>query len=171
LRTILRIVGSGLAACLLGPMIFGSATTPPPYHQYFVEGFLQRPNAAPKQNFLVTLVARVTLGEGDTTIEFVLPNVAYPGSVNVSITDTSGHFWLSPMSHYKADSLAIRVVAVDRPDYLGAFVLAPAADFTVTGKVQGEESGCRACSADPTSESYVVGYQYHLIPQTCVLPN
>jgi hypothetical protein len=152
-------------------MIFGSATTPQPHHQYFVEGLLQRPNGAPKQNFLVTLVARVARVQGDTTIELVLPNVAYPGPINVCITDTSGHFSLSPMSHYKADSLAIKIVAVDRPDYLCAFVPAPAADFTVTGKLQGEESGCRACSTDPSSESYVVGYQYHLIQQTCVLPN
>lgn len=170
-RAIIRAAGSATIALLFGPMIFGTTPTPP-YHQYLVEGHVQRSTGGPKQNFLVTMLGRFSVlsAPTDTTLELVGKNILYPSNVSKSVTDTSGHFLLNLNAQWKADSLAIKVVAPDKPDYVASFFFVPEANATFTGEIPAESSGCNDCATVTPGGSFIAGYQYQLPDQTVVLP-
>lgn len=168
--SIFRTAGIIFGAVVLSRILFGTAPTPPPYHQYLVQGEVQRSTGGGKQNFLVTLVGKFSTPQRDTTIELVRANILYPSNISVIVTDTSGYFVLDLRTQDKADSLAIKVVAVDKPAYVGSFFFVPQAAVTLKGETQEESSGCNGCGTDIPKQSYTVGYQYALPRQIVTLP-
>lgn len=154
---------------VLGPLTFGTEPMPPPYHQYVVMGQIMRPSGGPKENFVVTLVGKFSTSVIDTSIE-LLEGFASPGTGLRAATDTSGEFSLDVQSPLPADSLALKVSAVDQVPLLGEFFPVPAAAETIMGDDPGTSSGCGGCNSVEPLSATVRGYRYVIPQQTIVIP-
>ena len=167
------LLSRGLALSLimlvLGPLTFGTSPTPPPYHEYIVNGVVTRPSGGSKENFVVTLVGKFSTSGIDTSIE-LLAGFAYPGTGMRAATDTSGGFSLDVQSPLPADSLSLKASAVDQVPLLGEFFPVPAATETVMGDDPGTSSGCGGCNSVEPLSATVRGYRYVIPQQIIVIP-
>jgi hypothetical protein len=151
-----------LIILLLGPVIFGTEPLPPPYHQFRASGQLARTTGASKENFIVTLVGKFSYPARDTTIVLTSGFAYYPSKTPVSMTDTSGIFYLDLKSQFKPDSVAVQVSAVDKPITFGTFLAVPEPSITFTEEYQEQRTGCSSCATSEPMHTYVTGYQYQL---------
>jgi len=167
------LLSRGLALSLimlvLGPLTFGTSPTPPPYHEYIVNGVVTRPSGGSKENFVVTLVGKFSTSGIDTSIE-LLEGFAYPGTRLRAATDTSGGFSLDVQSPLPADSLALKVSAVDQAPLMGDYFPIPAAVETIMGDEPGTSSSCGSCNSVEPLPATVRGYRYVISQQTIVIP-
>jgi hypothetical protein len=159
-----------VAVVILVPTVFGTSPLPPPYHEYVVEGKLSRPNGAGLQNFVVVLTGRSSLQGIDTTIVLDEGPALSTSAAAISITDTSGHFFLDVQARWMMDSLGVQVRSVDKPEYMSSKIDAPAYRQEITGEMGGESTGCRGCESTAPVETYVKGYKYQTLSHEWLLP-
>jgi hypothetical protein len=169
-NSILWVLGIWLSAWMLGSIVFGSAILPPAYHEYIIQGQVERQNGGSRENFVLTLAAKFHFLPQDSIIELTDGRILYPSNISISVTDTGGHFYLDLKTGDKADSIAIKVAAVDRPAYLSPFMVVPQPSRTLMGETQSQTSGCKGCENITPAESYVAGYEYQFPDQIIVLP-
>ncbi len=147
---------------LLILMSIGTSPLPPPYHQYYVSGVLERPSGGSRKDFTVILLGKFpNAAPGKYTVvrysDFG-PQDDFP----IGITDSTGAFALRASNNQKADSLEIGVVVPDRPlstgtpFYVGAARGSPAYEPYTSGT----ESGCRTCTSEPTTQEVIRYYSY-----------
>lgn len=169
-KRVLRSFRIVLAALILSPFVFGEEPQLPPYHQYLLVGELSRSNAGPKENFVVTLVGQFSTPFPDTTLELLPPLAFFESDAIWSVTDTSGKFMIDVKSEFKADSIAIKVTAVDKPDYVGSSFFVPQPGTTIMGEHKRSGSGCNGCNNVEPTQSYVKGYRYQFPYQVVLVP-
>lgn len=171
LRMRLRKTGVMTAAAIvLAPMLFGTSPLPAPYHEYVVQGRISRLNGGAKQNFVICLVGRSLAMGLDSTVVLEGGAAHSTSTVVRAISDTSGGFYLDVQTHWKMDSLGIKVSAVDKAEYVSALVVAPVASQEITGETGGELSGCRGCETVTPTGTYVKGYRYQAIDHLWIIP-
>jgi hypothetical protein len=159
-----------VAAVFLVPMMFGTSPLPPPYHEYLLEGKLSRPGGGTLQSFVVVLTGRSSVSGYDTTVVLNEGLALSTSPASISITDTSGHFFLDVQSRWMMDSLGIQVRAVDKPEYMSPMIDAPAYRQEITGEVGGASTGCRGCETTDPVDTYVKGYRYQVLSHDWPLP-
>ena len=165
-----KLAEMSASAFLLVPMLIGTSPLPSPYHEYAVQGRISRLNGGPKQNFVISLVGR-SGAMGVDSIVVLEDGAVLPASTVVrAIADTSGGFSLDVQTHWKMDSLGIKVSAVDKAEYVSAMGAAPIFSQEITGETGGQMSGCHGCETVTSTETYVKGYRYQTVEQSWVIP-
>jgi len=154
---------------VLGPYTISVADTPPPiYHEYHVRGTITRAGSGSKKDFAVVLSSRFS---HDTTYQR-LRGMNGESERPVSLTDSTGAFFLVVRDARTADSLALMVVVPDRPTIVGqAFSIRIAQVIPITSYVEDEDAGdCSGCTKSPAGSTVTLGYQYHFPDQTVQIP-
>ncbi len=154
---------------LLGPYIFATSPTLPPYHQYSVRGRITRPAGGSVKDLAVLLLAKERFFSANTFQ--ILQGKRVQGERAISLTDSVGVFYIVASSEQKADSLEIGIVSPDRPLVTGNpfslnGVQSIPQEETFTDTQNG--SGCSGCDG-PTKVTSVVAYSYYLPDQTVAL--
>lgn len=156
-----------VAAAVVAVLSSGSWSTsppPPPYHQYTVQGTLDRLSGGNRENFAVVLLAKVRY-EQDSTFR-ILRGIAYPSVRDhpIGLTDSAGVFTLRVSTYLPADSLRVGVVIPDMPMTLGA----PFPVDTSSAVPNREwytpqaEPGCSGCGTEPMATERIVYYSYYI---------
>jgi hypothetical protein len=158
------------AAFLLVPMLFGTSPLPAPYHEYAVQGRISRLNGGARQNFVISLVGRSSAMGVDSAVVLEDGAVLSASTAVRAISDTSGGFYLDVQTHWKMDSLGIKVSAVDKAEYVSAMVVAPIFSQEITGETGGQLSGCHGCETATPTGTYVKGYRYQTVDQLWIIP-
>lgn len=106
---------------------------------------------------------------GDSLVELRDTEIRHTSAASKAVTDSSGLFVLDPQTGFKADSLAIRVSAVDRPTYPSELFALPASRTEILRQTAAEMSGCRGCETVTPAGSYVESYRYEISVTTIVI--
>jgi hypothetical protein len=154
----------------LTPFTFATEPLPPPYHQYILSGTVIRTSDGPKAFFVVSLAGKFSMVRSDSTFGLAGFYSYHQGDKTESITDSSGAFFLQVTLGMKADSLALKVAAPDKPAVLGEFFGIPDVGVATTGTFSETEPGCSGCSKDPATTTQIIGYTYTLPDKSIVIP-
>jgi hypothetical protein len=154
----------------LAPFTFANDPPPTPYHQYVLSGRVIRTSNGPRAFFVVSLAGKFSMIRFDTTFGLSGVYSYHQGDKTASVTDSSGAFFLQVTLGVKADSLALRVEAPDKPVVLGEFFGIPDAGIEITGSFGESEPGCSGCSKDPATTTRILGYTYTLPDKSIVIP-
>ncbi|MGE5682025.1 MAG: hypothetical protein ACM34K_14245 [Bacillota bacterium] len=153
------------------PFIIGTSPKPA-LHQFILRGHIDRPGNREKQDFIITLAVKFSYDQNRQVVELTSGTGAQPGNYNQSVTDSSGMFYLDVTATRPVDSIAVKVKAVDRTDYISHFFSVDEAVKTeVRSKWQsGNASGCMGCGTEPEYTDYISAYQYHFPEMTVNVP-
>lgn len=151
-------------------LMFGTPPTPDPSYQYIVSGQLQRLNNNAKDKFQIILVGKSLRQYPDSIIELIKTNINYPSNSSISITDTSGKFYLD-LNTRRYDSLGLRAFAVDKSTYTtNLFGIPNNSIVSIYAESTEKSSGCHGCINEPTTNKYISGYQIQILDKTITLP-
>lgn len=156
-----------VALALLAPLTLGTSPVRV-YHQYHVSGRISRPAGGSLVNHATALAARYY-----RTAELaLLRGMSVAGDRVVSLTDSAGNFHLVASIDVKLDSLAVAIVAPERPVFYGEMFGTDSAQVfaqTATSKEPGV--GCGGCDVVSTgTRTAVVGYTYFLRDRIVAVP-
>jgi hypothetical protein len=154
----------------LAPFTFANEPLPQPYHQYVLNGRVLRASNGPKALFIVSLAGKFSMIRFDTTSGLSGAYSYHSGDKTESITDSSGAFSLQVTLGIKADSLALKVEAPDKPLVLGEFFGIPNIGVGITGTFGEAQPGCSGCSKDPVTSTQIIGYRYTLPDRSIAIP-
>jgi hypothetical protein len=164
---LLSIIISGY---IFKQLLFGTPPTPDPSYQYIVSGQLQRINNNARDKFQIVLVGKSLRNYPDSLIELIKTNINYPSNCSISITDTSGNYYLD-LNTKRYDSLGLRVFAVDKPTYTTELFAIPNNNIvSIYSEITKESSGCNGCVNEPTTNKYISGYQIQMFGKSINLP-
>jgi hypothetical protein len=165
------IIKAGLVViAALAPFTFANEPLPPPYHQYVLNGTVVRTSNGPKAFFVVSLAGKFSMIRSDTAVDLSAVYYYQQGDRTQSITDSSGAFSLQVTLDMKADSLALRVAAPDKPVFAGELFGIPDAGVEITGTFDEAEPGCSGCSRNPATTTQIIGYKYTLPEKSILIP-
>ncbi|HEX7572520.1 MAG TPA: hypothetical protein VF514_05460, partial [Bacteroidota bacterium] len=154
----------------LAPFTFANEPLPQPYHQYVLNGTVLRASNGPKALFIVSLTGKFSMIRSDSAVDLSAVYSYHQGDRTQSITDSSGAFSLQVTLGMKADSLALKVAAPDKPVVIGGLFGIPNVGVEVTGTFGETEPGSSGCSKDPVTTTQIIGYRYTLPDKSIVIP-
>ena len=170
MKTYARIFAA--VTLLLGPYIFATEPALPPYHQYVVRGKITRPFGSSLKNISIVVLAKGGQHSGSETFQILAGrSVQYERAI--CLTDSTGTFFVVASSDTKADSIAVGVVAPDRPLVVGTPLslsgVQAAAQTTITTDSE-INSGCSGCdSPNQNTRTRVIAYSYYFPDQSVSL--
>jgi hypothetical protein len=134
-----------------------------------VSGVIERQSGGPKQNYVVGMVGKFSAIYRDSIVEII----SYSSNeISKYVTDTSGYFYIEARSSSKADSIAIKISAVDKLAFVSQKWLIPSTGLASMGESGSEQPGCTGCGAtEVTSEPYIKGYLYMFEEQRITIPD
>lgn len=161
-----------LAAVMVLPFMIGTSPIIP-IHRYTIKGQISRPEGRGKANFVVTVMGKFVSNLTEPQ-EIELTSFIYPKSSNriQSVTDSTGMFTLDVSIDRKADSIAVKVSAPDKPSFVSSYISLKDAALTeiVSRYTDPTQPGCSGCGSEPKYTNYVSTYQYTFPDQTVSLP-
>ena len=144
---------------MIGPLVFGTSPRPSPYNEYIVKGTVSRQSGASPQSAVVSLVGKWN-NLADSVMDLRGPAIRYQSVKSTAVTDESGNFTLDIEMEMRLDSLAIRVVALDRQAHISRFEPLPTANDEILKEDAAQMDGCRGCETVTPAQQYVAGYKY-----------
>lgn len=149
------------------------ATEPslPPYHQYYVTGRIERLSNGNKSLFVVSLVGKFNTINQDSLVAIKGMYVQKKGENETYVTDSTGIFSLRISSQEKADSLAVKVSAPDKPDGIGAMFAVERPSATFTSEYINQRQGCE-CEYSTDAQTYTRTdyYRYDFSNKNVTIP-
>jgi hypothetical protein len=143
---------------------WGTSPPTPPYHQYSVWGVLERIGGGSRENFTVVLLAK-SRHHADSTFRMLngIPNTRFSDRP-VSLTDSTGAFFVRVSSHEAVDSLQVAVVIPGLPLIAGTPFAIDASQGVPSREwyTPPAEPGCSGCGTNPAPIERVVFYAYHM---------
>ncbi|MGE5499574.1 MAG: hypothetical protein ACM3Q2_15950 [Syntrophothermus sp.] len=161
-----------IAALLLMPLMIGTSPIVP-LHRYIIKGHISRPEGREKGNFIVTVMAKFVTNLPEPEVwELTSDTGPRPSNYIQCITDSTGLFYLDVSSTRKADSIAVKVSAPDKPAFVSTYVSLKDAVLTeiVSRYSNPTEPGCSGCGSEPQYSTYVSTFQYTFPDKTVNLP-
>ena len=161
---------------LLTPLAVSSCDPdePPPYHQFIIQGEVEREGGGPREKFTVVCLVKPICCGVDATESFQIydPDAEYwdsPESIHVALTDENGTFLLRIKTRIEIESLTAAVLLADQTFVTGDTLAVN--DLPVTNDTYWEtRSGFFGCYGFTPLELDIAGYIYDVPKQKIMIP-
>jgi len=172
--TFRRPIRSIILVSILLSFALGTSPPPPPYHQYTVDGVIERPSGGSKQGFAIVLMGFSPWVSGPDSGFLILNGVPYPRlrDYPIGITDSAGLCHIRVSFDLPLDSLRVAAIVPDEPTVHGPSFAVDVSMGTPHSETYSSEpeSGCSGCGTEPHTSTRVVYYSYFLGNKTLVIP-
>lgn len=155
----------GSAPCPTGAFVDVAESLP--YHEFNLDGCIERSGGGPKKNFTVVAVGRYSWGEHMLRSD-AADEIDFFNPWDIALTDSTGRFFLRIGVWEPPDSIAVAVIRPDQEMIRGRFsAIAEGQPYEKIRYYNTDTGGCDGCSE---RHSKVEGYVYNFHNLTIAVP-
>jgi hypothetical protein len=153
---------------LLAPFIFATSPALPPYHQFRVNGRIERPGGGMKGNFTVALLGKPVYQTQSGQFE-IMRGIGKQDDRPIALTDSSGSFYLVTSNYNKPDSIVVGIIVPERNIIYGSALavrqLQSYPNTETRDYYDQDQSGCNGCQTTPQTQTVTTHYSYSILDQ------